>query len=185
MALATTPGITYSQPLWKTYKNDVCGMKIDYPVYTGALTNENIHDGLYSFKIFTFGSSDNPHSVNVKIDVGCILAESPLSIKLIEPLKFQEMQNPNESIEGFTADVYKPMAVDALKVDGERAVNFETGGLTGIDNKRWVEHIIITNHGGKQYEMYIYLTGKEGEIGFDHIYPPLMNHILESIEFTR
>jgi hypothetical protein len=51
--------------------------------------------------------------------------------------------------------------------------------------KDGAEQIIITNHGDKQYEMYIYLTGEEGEIDFDNMYPSLVDHIIDSIQFIR
>jgi hypothetical protein len=95
------------------------------------------------------------------------------------------MENPNPLIDDYYAVEYQNILLDSIEIDGEKAANVIVGGSTGFGDVGWVKHIILTNHGDKQYEIKLDFTGGEGIGGFGKNYNTLEDQILKSTKITN
>lgn len=177
---ATTPTIVYAAPVWKTYNSVDCGMEIEYPVYkaTGLPVDINT-DKNNAFKIETFSSSFDEDSLTVFITVDCSQINTPLTTEMMEPLQTKAMEKPDDSIVyAFSAMEYQEPSLDFLTVDGEQTGNFivdgEQGLFTTLDSE-WMKHILVTNHGDKQYIIELYYSGNKVIPDFKETFSTLDN----------
>jgi hypothetical protein len=93
----------------------------------------------------------------------------------------------NFLINDFDFQTHQRTSLDFLRIDGEQAANFIVGGLHGISvaDVDWVNQVIVTNHGSKQYKIDLYYTGNRIVPDFGETFTLLDNHIIESIKFTN
>ena len=172
--------VTYAQPQWETYENEDCGIAIDHQ-YEDDVISSDIKN---KFRIWSMGELGDPDSMNVVIDVTCSNPATPITQEMMESVKLEAMTSDSK-LEGRSAVIYKDISFDKYMIDGEDAGSVKAGGSTGIGDTGWVEHIILTNHGDRQYKINLQFVGDEGISGFGKIYSTLEEHILDSIVFTN
>lgn len=183
------PTITYADPVWKTYNSVDCAIELEYPTYKATgLPVEIDTDTKNIFQIQTFSSSFDKDSLTLFVTVDCSHPASPLTTEMMEPLESKSMEKPADSIvNAFFAMEYQEPSLDFLTIDGEQTGNFIVGGKQGLFttlDSEWMKHILVTNHGDKQYIIELYYSGNKVIPDFKETFSILDERIIESIQFT-
>lgn len=170
----------YAQSTWETYEDEDCGIKIDHSYQDDTISS----DSQTEFSIYPMPHFDDPDFMFVHIKVDCSKPATPITQDIMTSAKTEAM-TPDTRLQGQTAVIYEDISFDRYTVDGETAGTVKAGGSSGIGETGWVENVILTNHGDKQYKINLGFVGSEGISGFGKIYSTLEEHVLNSIEFTN
>lgn len=170
---------TFAQPTWETYEDEDCGIKIDHQYEDDAISSDFVNE----FTIYPIPHFDDPDFIFVYIEVTCSSPTTPITQEMME-LAQTEAMTPDTEVEGHYAVIYEEISFDKYSIDGELTGSVKAGGQSGFGDTGWVELVLLTNHGDKQYKINLGFVGGEGVSGFGKIYTTLQDHIIDSIEFT-
>ncbi len=175
-----SPTSIYAQPTWETYEDEDCGIKIDHSYEDDMISS----DSPTEFLIYPMPHFDDPDFMFVHIKVNCSNPATPITPDSMTSAK-TEVMTPDTRLKDQTAVIYEDISFDIYTIDGESAGTVKAGGSSGVGETGWVEHVILTNHGDKQYKINLGFVGNEGVSGFGKIYTTLEDHIIDSIDFTN